>query len=245
MQPGTTATGTPIAGSHGGHPSQNTPQASGMLVPARMASSGKQDLRNGLIPGLDGQGSAHSRQKAAVARPEVPLSARNNSSTGQKSQISGQSLLSRVQAIKRNRQTTLDSELKPGPSPCSHSPESAERASKSARRQSRLGTEQTPAANGQDLASGKKAFTETASRPHAEQHRSEESTYGGVAQVLDLTQDPGAGTSVELDQQGANDILQPGSAITASSRKRRRHFLLQGAVSGRDNEASGPVVDLT
>ena len=196
-------------------------------------NSGQQPIRNRQRPPVSGQ-------KAPDSGQQMPVGAHQDSANGQIQPVSGQSLLSRVQSGKRSKQTTLGGLEQQASRPVSYSPDSPERPSKSARRQSILAFGQKPAADGQSLPSSSKSFvgTAVAHKTHARPPHSESSPYANIAQVLDLT------NVVEEDTSAVGfSQHQPVQALTNSGHKRRRHALLQS--HNQSDQAGGKVVDLT
>lgn len=132
-----------------------------------------------------GQKAPYSGQKGCVSGHLAP------GSSGQKSQVSGQSLLNTARAGQHSKQATLDGQLKRALNTGSYSSESVERPSKSVRRLSQSVDGQISATNGQDLAPSLAGSTarRTDSALYKDRSQSRLSPYGNVAQVLDLTQE--------------------------------------------------------
>ena len=101
---------------------------------------------------LNGQSTPVNGQVASVTEQQRAALAHQGPSSGQKRPSSVQSLLQKVQANKRVKQTTLDMGFKPTASAQSVDPCRSEREPQSARRQSRLANGQTPSVDGQHSA---------------------------------------------------------------------------------------------
>lgn len=158
---------------------------------------------------LNGQSTPVNGQVASVNGQQRATLAHQGPSSGQKRPSSVQSLLQKVQANKRVKQTTLDMGFNPTAKAQSVDPGRSEREPQSARRQSRLANGHTPYADGQHSAyhqqiEPRTQFTASAS---AKEPLNSRSPYGNVAQVLDLTDsenDTGGGQDAGPIEQCSN-----------------------------------------
>ena len=203
-------------------------------------------------------------QTPSIPGGQLPVT---NSGSVQKRRVAGESLLG---SNKRSKQTTLDGSLRASLTTGSQSAVLAGRQCFPAIRQSSMapahsswlnqqeaaaqltssGFAQTPAATPTAHAHTVSAYQQplagAVSSPHEQQPPCQVSPFGSVAQVLDLTQEPGDGSSAGTGRQGAAE--QAGASctamlsITGSSQRSRRQFLLHSKEPG---PTASELVDLT
>ena len=167
---------------------------------------------------LDGQSTPANGQAASVNGQLRAASTLQGPSSGQKRPSSVQSLLQKVQANKRAKQTTLDMGLKPTAN--AQSEGRPEREPQSARRQSRLAYGQTPYANGQQSSYRQQTDpgTQLRASASAQQPLNSRSPYGSVAQVLDLTDSENdTGTGQDAPAVGTSSVAAAGGSASKAS----------------------------